>query len=354
MKIVILAGGQGSRLWPLSRKAHPKPLLRLGGGYSLLQKTLLRFLGTYDPSSIVIVTSEESSLLVQEQCYEVDPKKNISILSESVSRSTAPALALALCFLQEEKKMDPLEPVLIVPSDGLIFPLDNFLEEISLSQERAREGFIVLFGVVPTKVETSYGYIKLGVAEGHFFTQNQFIEKPTKSFAEKLIEEGNVLWNTGHLLLTAKTFWEEMALYSSEIGRLKYLSREEANEELPLLPNISIDYALLEKSQKVIACNMPVTWSDLGTWDRVYDAFEKDAKGNVLIGDIVDLGSKNCFFLSDKKKIVTIGLEDIVVVATEDTLFLAKKEESYKIGELLKELEEKTDEDALLKVEHTL
>ena len=346
MKIVILAGGQGSRLWPLSQKSHPKPLLRLGGAYSLLQKTLLRFLGTYEASSIVVVTGEESAFFVQEQCYEVDPLKNISVLSESVSRSTAPALALALRFLEEEKGMDPLEPVLIVPSDGLIFPLDNFLEAISLSQRRAKEGFIVLFGVVPTKVETSYGYISLGVAEGGFFAKNKFIEKPTKDIAEKLIAEGNVLWNTGHLLLTAKTFWEEMTFYSPEIKRVKHLSWERANEELSALPNVSIDYALLEKSQKVIACNMPVTWSDLGTWDRLYEAFEKDAEGNVQIGDIVDLGSKNCFFLSEKRQVVTIGLEDIVVIATEEAIFLAKKEESYKISELLKKMEKKKYKEA--------
>ncbi len=341
MKIVILAGGQGSRLWPLSQKSHPKPLLRLGGTYSLLQKTLLRFLGTYEANSIVVVTGEESAFFVQEQCCEVDPERKISILSESVSRSTAPALALALRFLQEKKGMDPLEPILIVPSDGLIFPLDNFLEAITLSQRRAKEGFIVLFGVVPTKVETSYGYINLGVAEGHFFIRNKFTEKPAKEVAEKLIAEGNVLWNTGHLLLTAKTFWEEMALYCPEIRGLEYLSWERANEELSTLPNISIDYALLEKSQKVIACNMPVTWSDLGTWDRMYEAFEKDGEGNVQIGDIVDLGSKNCFFLSEKRQVVTIGLEDIVVVATEEAIFLAKKEESYKISEVLKEMEKK-------------
>ncbi len=343
MKIVILAGGQGSRLWPLSQKAHPKPLLRLGGAHSLLQKTLLRFLGTYDADSIVVVTGEESSLLVEEQCYEVDLGKKISILSESTSLSTAPALALALCFLQEEKKLDSLEPVLIVPSDGLISPLDNFLEEVSLSQRRAKEGFIVLFGVVPSKAETSYGYIKLGAPEGHFFIKNQFIEKPVKIVAEKLIAEGNVLWNTGHLLLTADTFWSEISLYAPEIGRLKHLGWEEANEQLPNLPSISIDYALLEKSQKVIACKMAVTWSDLGTWDRVYEAFEKDTRGNVQIGNIMDFGSKNCFFLSDKKKVVAIGLEEMVVIETEEALFLAKKEDSYKIGEILKQQEEKNN-----------
>ncbi|MBS0628388.1 MAG: mannose-1-phosphate guanylyltransferase [Verrucomicrobia bacterium] len=340
MKIVILAGGEGSRLWPLSLRSHPKPLLRLGGTYSLLQKTLLRFLGAYDSSSIVVVTSEISKTLVQEQCNEVDPEKKISILTESIGKSTAPALALAFCFLKEEKKIDPLEPVLIVPSDGLISPLDNFLEKISLAQKRAREGFIVLFGVTPTKAETSYGYIRLGTAEGHFFKDNQFIEKPSKERAQKLILEERVLWNTGHLLLTAKTFWKEMMLHSPEIGNLEHLSLEKANEELMTLPSISIDYALLEKSQKVLACDMQVAWSDLGTWDRVYEAFEKDEKGNVQIGDIIDLESKNCFFLSDKKKVVTIGLEDMVVIATEEALFLAKKDQSYKIKEILKQLEE--------------
>lgn len=345
MKIVILAGGQGSRLWPLSQKEHPKPLLRLGGGYSLLQRTLLRFLGTYESNSIVVVASEESRILVEEQCYELDPERKISILSESVSRSTAPALALALCFLQEEKELDPFEPILIVPSDGFISPLDNFLEAISLSQRQAKEGFIVLFGVVPTKAETSYGYIRLGLAEGGFFRNNQFIEKPEKIVAEKLIQEGNILWNTGHLLLTAKIFWEEMDLYLPEIGGLKSLPCQKVQEELYKLPNISIDYALLEKSQKVITCNMAVNWSDLGTWDRVCEAFEKDEQGNVRIGDTVDLGSRNCFILSDKKQVVTIGLEDMVVVVTEEAVFFAKKEESYKIGELLKTLEEKSNQE---------
>lgn len=340
MKIVILAGGKGSRLWPLSQECCPKPLLRLGGMHSLLQKTLLRFLGTYDPSSIVVVTSKHLALDVREQCVELDPKGEISILLEPTSRSTAPALALAICFLQEEKKIDLSEPILVVPSDGIISSLDNFLDKIFSSQKWVEEGHIVLLGVVPTKPETSYGYIRLGHVERGFFSKNQFIEKPERELAERLFLEGNVLWNTGHLLISAETFWAENAVYCKEIAKLRGVSLQEANVLFSDLPNISIDYALLEKSKKVIACDMQVSWADLGTWERLYEVFEKDENNNVHIGNGKDLGSKNCFFFSDHQPVISIGLEDVVVVSTQKGIVIAKKNLSHKIGALLESMEE--------------
>ncbi len=333
MKIIILAGGKGSRLWPLSQKSCPKPFLRFGGRHSLLQKVILRFLGTYNPEDILVVAAAESAFFAKQQCDELTCGEKITVLCESIGRNTAPALALAFCFLRDKVKED--EPVLIVPSDGLISPLDNFLEAIASSEEKAKEGKIILFGVKPTKAETSYGYIKTGKKEGDFFTENTFLEKPVKEIAEKLFSEEGVFWNTGHLLLSAKTFWEQVRLHSPDIMRLEGLGAEECNRKLCEIESVSVDYALLEKSTEVLAKEMIVTWSDLGTWSRVYEAFEKDPNGNVMIGEVIDTNSKQCFVLSNTKKIVTIGLEDLIVVETEEALFLAKKNEAYKIGELL-------------------
>jgi len=306
----------------------------LGSSYSLLQKTLLRFLGSYEASSIVVIAGLDFVREIRDQCNELDPREEIAVIAEKQGRSTAPALALAFCFLQEKEDFDVCEPILVVPCDGMISPLDNFLEEVSLAKRPAEEGFIVLFGVTPRGVETSYGHIDLGPRKGHFFTGSRFIEKPSFEIATALMNEKNVLWNTGHLVLSAKTFWEEIESHFPEIGALKGLSFFEANEILHTMPAISLDYALLEKSKLVLISKIPVSWSDLGTWERIYNAFEKDPEGNVKIGNVNDIGSKNCFFLTDRHIVVTIGLEDLVVVSTSSGILIAKKEDAHKIGSI--------------------
>ena len=333
MKIVILAGGKGTRLWPLSRNSFPKQLLCLGDQSSFLQKTILRFLGTYGPENIVVVTNADCHSLVRAQCLALDPKEGISILVESYSRGTAPALALALCFFQKQN-VNPLEPILLVPSDGLISSPQEFLNSLFLASKPAEEGALVLFGAVPSRAESGYGYIEIGQENKGLYEVARFIEKPSLDVAEILFQDRHVLWNTGHLLLNSKVFWEEMALYSPEIAYLQNLSLTEAKEQVKDLLEISLDYALLEKSQKTYVSKLEGAWSDIGSWDSVYEVFEKDERGNVRIGNVVDIDSKNCLFIGEKRLISSIGLEDLFVIETGDSIFIGKKGESQKVKEL--------------------
>ena len=333
MKVVILAGGKGTRLWPLSRNSFPKQLLCLGDQSSFLQKTILRFLGTYGPENIVVVTNADCFSLVRAQCLELDPKGAISILVESYSRGTSPALALALCFLQE-RKTDPLEPILLVPSDGLISLPQQFLDSLSLVKKSVVESSLVLFGAVPSRAESGYGYIEIGEEDDGLSVVTRFIEKPSLTVAEILFQDRRVLWNTGHLLLCTKVFWEEMSLYRPEIAYLQGMSLEEAKIQVKHLMEISLDYALLENSQRVYVSKMKGAWSDIGSWDSVYEVFEKDARGNVRIGNVVDIDSKNCLFIGEKRLISSIGLEDLFVIETGDSIFIGKKGESQRVKEL--------------------
>lgn len=337
MKILVFAGGLGSRLWPLSQPSFPKPLLRLGGGYSFLQKTLFRFLGSYGANSLAIVAHEEYLDVVQKQSLEVDPKGEISIIPEKVSRSTTVATALAILFLQEKGGLEEEEAIFLSPSDGLIFPLDNFLEEITFAEKIAQEGAIILFGVIPTHVEVSYGYIELLEKKKRCAKKKRFLEKPSFAMAKELLARQDVLWNTGHVLLTPKTFWEEMEKYSPKIAALQSMTYAEAVDQAELLPDLSLDYALLEPSDRVYVSQLNVTWSDMGTWDRIYQAAEKNQEGNVFLGNSLDRDSKNCLVLAEEIEVVTLGLEELIVIATKEGVLVAKKGLADQVKKVLAE-----------------
>jgi mannose-1-phosphate guanylyltransferase/mannose-6-phosphate isomerase len=340
MKYVILAGGSGTRLWPFSRNAFPKQFLHFGDGESLLQKTLKRFYPSVSPKDILVVTNQSYYHLVKSQLMAVDPEFEQQILVEPEKKNTAPAICLAVKYLQEVLGADPDECILVSSSDHIIAPEKVFLNAVSEGEKIAKEGHHVIFGIRPHKPETGYGYIKASAGLGAQAVE-QFVEKPDYQMAQTYLLSGEYLWNSGIFLFQIETFLNEMANFCPEITALSSESFKEMVSTFSNMPDISIDCALMEHSKKTMVLPLDVSWSDVGSWDSVYDLLDKDANQNVKIGNVLDIDTKNCLIMGNKRLISTIGLEDLLVIETEDALFIGKKGESQKVKNLVEELKKR-------------
>ena len=337
MKIVILAGGSGTRLWPYSRSSFPKQFLHFGEEKTLLQKTISRFLPIAAPEDIIIMTNQDYFHHVRSQVKELAPALEKQILVEPERKNTAPAIALAVSYLRDFLQCDENECFLVSSSDHLIAPEEVFLEAVKKGESLAKEGKNVIFGIRPHKPETGYGYIKAD-AEGNV---ERFIEKPDYAMAQQYLISGEYLWNSGIFLFQIKTFLEELQAYSPEVAEKIEGNFQDVIRRFSDFPEVSIDYALMEKSQKTVVIPLDITWSDVGSWDSVYDVLEKDANQNVKVGNVLDIDTKNCLIMGDKRLISTIGLEDLLVIETEDAIFIGKKGESQRVKHLVEELKKR-------------
>ncbi len=339
MKVVILAGGSGTRLWPFSRSSFPKQFLHFGDGQSLLQKTIKRFLPAVHPNDILVVTNQSYYHLVKTQITALDQRLENQILIEPEKKNTAPAICLAVKYIQEVLKADPTECILISSSDHIISPEDTFLKAIFQAETVARKGHHVIFGVRPHKPETGYGYIKAnGDLDELAWQVEEFVEKPDYALAQTLLLSGSYLWNSGIFLFQIQTFLEEIQTHCPAISELLSGSFKELVARFYQMPDISIDFALMEKTNKTMVIPLNITWSDVGSWDSVYDVLEKDSNQNVKIGNVLDIDTKNCLIMGEKRLISTIGLEDLLVIETQDALFIGKKGESQRVKMLVEEL----------------
>lgn len=332
MHIVILAGGGGNRLWPLSRKGFPKQFLHLGMKESLLKQTVCRFVDRPFIETIIVSTNIAYEPLVRQELAGID----VHILVEPVSKNTAPAIGFAIRYLEEICEVSALDPILILPSDHLIEPQEIFLDYIQHGLAVSKSGKIVAFGIRPTRPETGYGYIRIGERLDAFsYRVEEFVEKPNPLRAKGYSSNPTYYWNTGILALTAATFWAESFQHYPQICRLRELSWHKIEAEFAQLDDISIDYAFMEKTGNVVVCPLPVTWSDVGSWENVYEVLDKDENQNVKIGNIVEFSTKNCLIFGGKRVISTIGLEDLVIVDTEDGLLIAKKTDSQRVKDIV-------------------
>lgn len=326
MQIVILAGGGGTRLWPLSKKGFPKQFMQFGDGKSLLQKTVIRFLEAPFVESILISTNALYGPLVEAQIAKIDFKKKCKILIEPASKNTAPAICLAV------KEIGKNCPILISPADHFLEPATSFYTAIEKVIPLLSRHKIVTFGIKPIRPETGYGYIKLGKkTKDGLYEVSAFVEKPPVEKAMLFLQSQKYLWNSGMFAFTAETFWKEMEIHAAEIAN--------GLSNFSSLPNISIDYALMEKTKNIEVLPIDISWSDIGSWDRVYDLLKKDENQNVTSGNVIALDTKNSLILGGKKLISTIGLEDILIVETEDALFIAKKGHSEKVRRIIEKME---------------
>jgi mannose-1-phosphate guanylyltransferase / mannose-6-phosphate isomerase len=342
MKVVILAGGGGTRLWPFSRLDYPKQFLVFKDQESLLQKSVKRFVDLSFVEKIIVVTQAHYAHLVEKQLAKIDPDGKIRILVEPYRKNTAPAISLAVRYIEEKLGASSDSPILILPSDHLISPEDVFLSYLMKVKEKRVQDKIVTFGIFPNRPETGYGYIQAGKKKNALFHEvKRFVEKPDLEKAKQYLFEGNYYWNAGIFFFTPNVYWQELQRHAPEIYTIARESYLELFHRFDQMPDISIDYALMEKTHNLLLCPLPVSWSDVGCWDSVYDVLEKDHNANVKVGNVVDIDTKNSLIMGGKKLISTIGLEDVLIVETPDALFMAKKGESQKVKKLIEELQKR-------------
>lgn len=346
---IILAGGSGSRLWPLSRELYPKQLLNLISDKSLLQSTFERLTNCMQKDEILSITNTKHSANVRMQLAQLT--ENPKVLSEPVSKNTAPAIALATKYIMQETGEDPV--ILVVPSDHLIQDKEHFLSTVKKGEKLAEEGYIVTFGIKPNYPETGYGYINTLKPLDIGFKVKEFVEKPNLETAEKYLKAGTYYWNSGIFMFKASTMLAEIEKNAPEIAKIAQNVDFTKSSDIPFvefdkMPSISIDYAVMEKSDKIALVALESDWNDLGSWQSIYDVSKKDEHNNVFIGHVIDEGSKNSFVYASSKLVTTIGLEDTVIVETEDAILACKKDRTQDVKHIYETLKKQNDDTHLI------
>ncbi|MDB4077176.1 mannose-1-phosphate guanylyltransferase/mannose-6-phosphate isomerase [Porticoccaceae bacterium] len=324
---VIMSGGSGTRLWPLSRAAHPKQFLRLHGEDTMLQATVKRLSGL-DIQASITICNEEHRFFVAEQLREID--KLGSIILEPVGRNTAPAIALAALTAKD----DPL--LLVLAADHVIQDEVAFREAVIRAIPLAESGKLVTFGIVPSAPHTGYGYIKRGKDLGEGFEVDAFVEKPSSDVAQDYFSSGDYYWNSGMFLFRASNYLEELKKFRPDILEQCQGSVMDVKTDLDFLridkdmfescPAESVDYAVMEKTSHAVVVPMDAGWSDIGSWSSLWDISEKDSEGNSTHGDVILNNTRNSYVRSDNKLVAVIGVDDLVVVSTKDALMVAHKD----------------------------
>lgn len=330
MKVVILAGGGGTRLFPLSRSCYPKQFLRIGAEQSLFGQTVERFLRLAAPEDIVVVTQETYFFHVRAELREAGADA-AHVLLEPVGKNTAPAIALAMAYCRERLGADEKEILCVSPSDHVIRPVERFAEIIGTAAERAGKGDIVTLGVPPTAPETGYGYIEAEPGDAAVRRAVRFKEKPTRETAEEYLRAGNYYWNSGMFLFRMGTMRDELSAFAPELSAVASGSVAQAKERFSSLPSISIDYAVAEHSKKMAVAPLAgVSWNDVGSFDAIADMLA-GTDGNAFSGDVRAEDCENTMILADERLVVGLHLKDLLVVDTPDALLVAKKGASQEI-----------------------
>ena len=339
---VILSGGSGTRLWPLSRASYPKQLLPLISDNTMIQETAKRLEGL-NVNAPIVVCNEQHRFIIAEQLAQIGIK-NPSIILEPVARNTAPAIAAA-CI--QAKKQDEDSVVVVLPSDHEIKDKKAFQNAVAIAAEEAQKGSMVTFGITPTFAATGYGYIESEGSE-NVRKIRRFVEKPDADTAQKYLDSGNFLWNSGMFVFKASSFLDELKIHHGEIFDATSESMEKAVRETDFIrldkvsfeknTNISIDYAVMEKTSNGRVVPLDAGWSDVGSWSSLWEVSEKDADGNTVKGEAVTIGTKNSLISSKKRLVAVIGLEDVVIVDTDDALLVTSMEKCEKVKDIVDRL----------------
>ncbi len=342
---VILCGGSGTRLWPLSRQALPKQFLPLLSSRSLLQEAILRLRGLPDLAPPMVVCNNEHRFLVADQLLELGSSVG-PILLEPAGRNTAPAVALAAFAALQS---DPDALLLVLPSDHVIRDAATFRARVEDARSLAQSGYLATFGIVPSAPETGYGYIERGEAIGDSgFEVKRFVEKPNEARAREFVEAGTFFWNSGMFLLPAQMFLDELQQQAPAIFEAVQQSFEGAARDLDFCrpeseaflssPSVSIDYAVMEHTKRAAVVPSSFGWSDVGSYTALWEVEDKDINGNAVRGEVALLDAKGCYVHAEKQLVALLGVENLVVVVTADAILIAAKERSQDVKLVVDEL----------------
>lgn len=342
---VVLSGGRGTRLWPLSRTHYPKQLLSLHSEQSMLQETLLRLQGVAGLAPALVVCNTQHRFMVAEQLSQIDHHQ-AQIVLEPCGRNTAPAAAVA-AIMALDSGDDPL--LLILPADHVVEDRKALQMAIGRGLDLAEAGHLVLFGIQPTRPETGYGYIQTGEPIGDGVSVQAFTEKPQLTTAQHYLDNGGYYWNSGMFLFRASRYLEELERHHPDMVSICRAAVVEGQRDLDFIrldadhfsnsDSISIDYAVMEKTSAAVVVPLDAGWNDVGTWSALWEVGEGDDQGNVCRGDVVTDSTRNSYLHSSSRLLTTVGLDDMVVIESSDAVFVAPKERATDVQKIVAQLE---------------
>lgn len=349
MRGIILAGGSGSRLWPLSRELYPKQLLKINSDKSLLEDTFLRLANIMPNENIISITNTKHAGDVRMQLSSI--ASDCTILSEPVGKNTAPAIAVSVKYILDNYGDDI---ILVVPSDPLIKDSEKFKESILEAEKLAELGYIVTFGVKPTSPNTGYGYIKtLPMQNNIGFNVDKFKEKPDEKTAQEYVKDGSYFWNAGIFMFKASVFMKALEEHAKEIYNILGEFHLKGKAEIDYMtfdkmPSISVDYAVMEHAKNIALVPLKSDWSDLGCWGAIYEVDDKDEDGNVKIGHTIAQECKNSLLYSSTRLVAGVGIEDMIIVETPDAILACSKNKAQEVKKVYEKLKEVKDETHLV------